>query len=157
MRPSGWDRAIPLSRWWMPMVCWWSRSRLSTVSWASYAPRLISYTSSWLTTHHTTDRSVRPARCFAGRTERRWDEWADHEVATGALGRQRLGDGVALLLLALTGSAAQSELMLGRSPIAQLLGGVPAGALTDRWNGKTIMLSCEAIQVIAAVSVGAVL
>jgi hypothetical protein len=74
----------------------------------------------------------------------------DHELVTGALGRQRLGDGVPLLLLALAGSTAQSEL-------AQLLGGVPAGALADRWNGKAIMLSCEAIQVIAAVSVVAVL
>lgn len=41
--------------------------------------------------------------------------------------------------------------------MAQLLGGLPVGALADRWNRKTIMLSCEAIQVIAAVSVVAVL
>ena len=83
MRPSGWDRAIPLSRWWMPMVCWWSRSRLSTVSWASCAPRLISYTSSWLTTHHTTDRSVRLAPLLADEPSAGGDERADHEVANG--------------------------------------------------------------------------
>ncbi|MGH3786028.1 MAG: MFS transporter [Pseudonocardiaceae bacterium] len=62
-----------------------------------------------------------------------------------------------LLVLALTGSAAASGLVLGTIAAAQLLAGLPAGALADRWNRKTIMLSCEAIQVIAAASLVAAL
>jgi MFS family permease len=62
-----------------------------------------------------------------------------------------------LLVLALTGSAAKSGLVLGAITLAQLLAGLPAGALVDRWNRKTIMLSCEAIQMIAAVSLVAAL
>ncbi|MGH3799014.1 MAG: MFS transporter [Pseudonocardiaceae bacterium] len=57
-----------------------------------------------------------------------------------------------LLVLALTGSAAASGLVLGTIAAAQLLAGLPAGALADRWDRKTIMLGCEATQVIAAVS-----
>ncbi len=62
-----------------------------------------------------------------------------------------------LLVLALTGSAAASGLVLGAIAAAQLLAGLPAGALADRWDRKTIMLSCEAAQVIAAVSLVAAL
>lgn len=62
-----------------------------------------------------------------------------------------------LLVLALTGSAAKSGLVLGAITMAQLLAGLPAGALVDRWNRKTIMLACEAIQMIAAVSLVAAL
>ncbi|MGH3786769.1 MAG: MFS transporter [Pseudonocardiaceae bacterium] len=62
-----------------------------------------------------------------------------------------------LLVLALTGSAAASGLVLGTIAAAQLLAGLPAGALVDRWNRKKIMLSCEAIQVVAAVSLVAAL
>jgi MFS family permease len=57
-----------------------------------------------------------------------------------------------LLVLALTGSAAKSGLVLGAITLAQLLAGLPAGALVDRWNRKTIMLTCEATQTIAAIS-----
>lgn len=62
-----------------------------------------------------------------------------------------------LLVLALTGSAAASGLVLGAIAAAQLLAGLPAGALADRWDRKTIMLSCEAAQVIAAASLVAAL
>ncbi len=62
-----------------------------------------------------------------------------------------------LLVLALTDSAAASGLVLGAIATAQLVAGLPAGALADRWNRKTIMLCCEATQVIAAVSLVAVL
>ncbi|MGH3764516.1 MAG: MFS transporter [Pseudonocardiaceae bacterium] len=57
-----------------------------------------------------------------------------------------------LLVLALTGSAAASGLVLGAITTAQLIAGLPAGALVDRWDRKTIMLSCEATQMIAATS-----
>jgi len=62
-----------------------------------------------------------------------------------------------LLVLALTGSAAASGLVLGAIAAGQLFAGLPAGALADRWNRKTIMLSCEAIQVIAVASLVAAL
>ena len=57
-----------------------------------------------------------------------------------------------LLVLAITGSAATSGLVLGTIAAAQLLAGLPAGALVDRWNRKKVMLGCEAAQVIAAAS-----
>lgn len=62
-----------------------------------------------------------------------------------------------LLVLAITGSAAKSGLVLGAITTAQLLAGLPAGALVDRWDRKTIMLCCEAIQMIAAASLVAAL
>jgi MFS family permease len=55
-----------------------------------------------------------------------------------------------LLVLAMTGSPAATGLVLGTSAAAQLLAGLPAGVLADRWNRKKIMLSCEAVQAIAA-------
>lgn len=62
-----------------------------------------------------------------------------------------------LLVLALTGSAAKSGLVLGAITAAQFLAGLPAGALADRWDRKTIMLSCEAAQLIAGTSLVAAL
>jgi MFS family permease len=63
-----------------------------------------------------------------------------------------------LLVLAVTGSAAGSGLVLATIAAAQLIAGLPAGALVDRWNRKKIMLGCEAAQAIAAASlVGALL
>jgi MFS family permease len=62
-----------------------------------------------------------------------------------------------LLVLALTRSATASGVVLGTIAAAQLLAGLPAGALVDRWDRKTIMLGCEAIQVIAAASLVAAL
>ncbi|WP_116201692.1 MFS transporter, partial [Amycolatopsis circi] len=56
-----------------------------------------------------------------------------------------------LLVLALTGSAAQSGLVLGAVAISQLVAGLPAGALVDRWSRKRIMLCCEAAQAVAAI------
>src|SRR5262249_30563690 len=62
-----------------------------------------------------------------------------------------------LLVLALTRSATASGVVLGTIAAAQLIAGLPAGALADRWDRKKIMLSCEAIQVIAAASLVAAL
>jgi MFS family permease len=58
-----------------------------------------------------------------------------------------------LLVLAINGSAAEAGLVLGTVATAQLAAGLPAGALADRWNRKSIMLGCEAAQAIAAASV----
>ena len=53
-----------------------------------------------------------------------------------------------LLVLVLTGSPALSGLVLGVSAAAELVAGIPAGALADRWSRKRIMLACEAGQVL---------
>jgi MFS family permease len=58
-----------------------------------------------------------------------------------------------LLVVATTGSAAASGLVLGAVAAAGLIAGVPAGALADRWNRRTIMLACEAVYVLAITSV----
>ncbi len=57
---------------------------------------------------------------------------------------------VPLLVLAVTGSAAGSGLVLGTIAAAQLVAGLPGGALVDRWSRKKIMLACEAAQALAA-------
>jgi MFS family permease len=57
-----------------------------------------------------------------------------------------------LLVLAVTGSAAASGVVLGTIAAAQLVAGLPAGAVADRWNRKTVMLVCEAVQAVAAAS-----
>ncbi|HYN97496.1 MAG TPA: MFS transporter [Pilimelia sp.] len=62
-----------------------------------------------------------------------------------------------LLVLALTGSAAASGLVLGTIAAAQLVVGLPAGALADRWDRKRLMLACEAAQALALGSLVAAL
>ncbi|WP_285609970.1 MFS transporter [Actinokineospora globicatena] len=54
-----------------------------------------------------------------------------------------------LLVLALTGSAAASGLVLAADAVAQLVVGLPAGALVDRWDRRRVMLACEAANVVA--------
>jgi uncharacterized protein YbdZ (MbtH family)/MFS family permease len=60
---------------------------------------------------------------------------------------------IPLLVLTISGSPADAGLVLGTVATAQLAAGLPAGALTDRWNRKYIMLGCEAAQAIAGASV----
>jgi MFS family permease len=57
-----------------------------------------------------------------------------------------------LLVLALTNSPAKAGLVMGADAAAQLIAGLPAGALVDRWSRKRIMLCCEAVQAVAAAS-----
>lgn len=57
-----------------------------------------------------------------------------------------------LLVLTVTGSPAVSGLVLGVDAMAQLVAGLPAGALVDRWNRKKVMLGCEALQGITVAS-----
>lgn len=57
-----------------------------------------------------------------------------------------------LLVLAVTGSPAMTGLVLGVEAIAQVMVGVPGGALVDRWDRKKIMLMAEATQALAVAS-----
>jgi MFS family permease len=57
-----------------------------------------------------------------------------------------------LVVLAVTGSATGSGVVLGTVAAAQLLAGLPAGTLVDRWSRKKIMLGCEAAQALCAAS-----
>lgn len=51
-----------------------------------------------------------------------------------------------LVVLAITGSAAASGLVLAADAVAQLVVGLPGGALVDRWDRRKVMLACEAAQ-----------
>lgn len=57
-----------------------------------------------------------------------------------------------LLVLAITGSAGAAGLVLAVDAVAQLLVGLPGGALVDRWDRRKIMLGCEAAQALALAS-----
>lgn len=57
--------------------------------------------------------------------------------------------GFPLAVLAVSGSAAASGLVLGTVATAQLIVGLPAGALVDRWNRRAVMLACEATYAVA--------
>jgi MFS family permease len=57
-----------------------------------------------------------------------------------------------LAVLAITGSAVASGLVLGTVAAAQLIVGLPAGALVDRWDRRAVMLACEAVYALAAAS-----
>jgi MFS family permease len=57
-----------------------------------------------------------------------------------------------LVVLAVTGSATGSGIVLGTIAAAQLLAGLPAGTLVDRVSRKKVMLYCEAAQAICAAS-----
>ena len=57
-----------------------------------------------------------------------------------------------LVVLAVTGSATGSGIVLGTNAAAQLLAGLPAGTLVDRVSRKKVMLVCEAAQALCAAS-----
>ncbi|QFZ21406.1 MFS transporter [Saccharothrix syringae] len=54
-----------------------------------------------------------------------------------------------LLVLALTDSAPAFGLVLGAGAAAQLVAGLPAGALVDRWNRRAVLLGAEVVQALA--------
>jgi MFS family permease len=57
-----------------------------------------------------------------------------------------------LVVLAITGSAAASGLVLAADAVAQAVLALPGGALVDRWDRRRIMLACEVTQVLALAS-----
>ncbi len=58
-----------------------------------------------------------------------------------------------LLVLALTGSAADAGLVGFTATIPYLLLQLPAGALVDRWNRKHVMIACDAGRAVAVGSI----
>lgn len=63
--------------------------------------------------------------------------------ALSITGREIQGLVLPLLVLALTGSPTQVGLIGAVQSIPYLLLSLPAGALVDRWNRKTVLLICE--------------
>ncbi|GGS58619.1 MFS transporter [Actinokineospora fastidiosa] len=62
-----------------------------------------------------------------------------------------------LLVLAVTGSAVASGVVLAADAVAQFVVGLPGGALADRWDRRRVMLACEGVQAAALASLVAVL
>lgn len=62
-----------------------------------------------------------------------------------------------LVVLMVTGSAALSGAVLAVDAVAQLVVGLPGGALADRWDRRRVMLTCEAVQAIAVASLAVAL
>lgn len=58
-----------------------------------------------------------------------------------------------LLVLALTGSPALAGLVSAARALPYVLFGLPAGALADRWNRKTVMIVCDTCRAINMASV----
>jgi len=81
--------------------------------------------------------------------------WAGQALSTAGFSGSMIA--FPLLVLAITGSPAVSGFVLGVDAAAQLIAGLPAGALVDRWNRKIVMLCCEAAQGIAVASLAVVL
>jgi MFS family permease len=77
--------------------------------------------------------------------------WYGQVVSTVGSGLSRLA--LPLLVLALTGSPAQAGLIGAAQSVPFILLGLPAGALLDRWNRKTVMVVCDAARLLAFGSV----
>jgi len=77
--------------------------------------------------------------------------WAGQAVST--LGSQVSGLALPLLVLALTGSAAQAGLVGALQTLPHLVFSLPAGALIDRWDRKAVMVRCDIARALAYGSV----
>lgn len=58
-----------------------------------------------------------------------------------------------LLVLAMTHSPVQAAFIAAAQTVPYLLFSLPAGALVDRWNRKTVMILCDAARLLAYGSV----
>ncbi|MBF6591304.1 MAG: MFS transporter [Ktedonobacterales bacterium] len=58
-----------------------------------------------------------------------------------------------LLILTLTGSAAQAGFAAALSAVPALLIGLPAGALIDRWDRKRVMIICDVLRALTLASI----
>ncbi len=77
--------------------------------------------------------------------------WSGQVISTVGSAISRLA--LPLLVLALTGSPVQAGLIAATQQVPFVVLGLPAGALLDRWNRKTVMLTCDTARLIAFGSV----
>lgn len=77
--------------------------------------------------------------------------WVGQVISTVGSGISRLA--LPLLVLALTGSAVQAGLIGAAQTLPFLVLGLPAGALLDRWNRRTVMIVCDFARCLAFGSV----
>ncbi|MEU5692154.1 MFS transporter [Actinosynnema sp. NPDC020468] len=75
--------------------------------------------------------------------------WSGQAIAEIGFSATQLA--LPLLALAITGSPVLAGLVLTVDSTAQLVVGLPAGALVDRWDRRRIMLCCEAAQAVVLV------
>lgn len=73
--------------------------------------------------------------------------------AVSVLGSRASAIAYPLLVLALTGSAADAGLVGFTATIPYLILQLPAGALVDRWNRKYVMIGCDAGRAVAVGSI----
>ena len=72
---------------------------------------------------------------------------------TSVVGSEIAAIAYPLLVLAVTGSPAQAGLVAFAETAAAVLVGLPAGALVDRWNKRAVMVTCDALRLVAAGSI----
>ena len=99
-----------------------------------------------MTTHETTE--ARPVPLPRNRNYQIL--WASQTLSLFGLNATTIA--FPLVTLTLTHSPTDSGLVLGTAAAAQLIAGVPGGALVDRWDRKKVMLVCEAAQALGAAS-----
>jgi MFS family permease len=102
-------------------------------------------------------RDDRPAATSAGPSTALWRN-GDFRLLIGGRVVSQVGDqlqflAVPLLVLALTGSAAQAGIVLGLQTVVTLAFGLVAGALADRWDRKRTMIACEIGRAVVTASV----
>jgi MFS family permease len=73
--------------------------------------------------------------------------------AVSSVGTQASQLALPLLMLAVTGSPARAGIVGALRGVAYLIFGLPAGALVDRWNRRTVMVLCDAGRAVAMASV----
>lgn len=86
-----------------------------------------------------------------------WRNWDFQLLFVGSLtsvvGSEIAAIAYPLLVLAVTGSPAQAGLVAFAETLAAVLTGIPAGALVDRWNKRAVLVTVDAIRLVAAASI----
>ena len=76
--------------------------------------------------------------------------WSGQTVS--AVGSQLSGFVLPLLVLSLTGSAAQAGFVGAVEGVPYIILGLPAGVLVDRWNRKVLMIVCDTLRALNLLS-----
>lgn len=82
----------------------------------------------------------------------------DFRLIWSAQSLSDLGSGLSqlaypLLMLAITQSPVQAGALGAARALPYLLLGLPAGALTDRWNRRRVMILCDSVRAVTMLSV----